>query len=99
MARWRERHPGLTLEIETSQQVADLQREGLHAALRSGNGPWPGVVSDPLFEDIHMPLIVMASPATARQLADNQPATLARPPLPGHKAQIGSASGRERGCK
>ncbi|MBO1112436.1 LysR substrate-binding domain-containing protein [Bordetella petrii] len=85
MARWRERHPGLTLEIETSQQVADLQREGLHAALRSGKGPWPGVVSDPLFEDMYMPLIVLASPATARQLADSQPETLAGQPLLGDK--------------
>lgn len=85
MARWHERHPGLTLEIETSQQVADLQRQGLHAALRSGKGPWPGVVSDPLFENIHMPLIVLASPDAARQLADNRPETLARQPLLGDK--------------
>ncbi|HYG45511.1 MAG TPA: LysR substrate-binding domain-containing protein [Bordetella sp.] len=84
MARWRERHPGLTLEIETSQQVADLQREGLHAALRSGSGPWPGVVSDPLF-DAPMPMIVLGSPATARQLADNRAETLARQPLLGDK--------------
>jgi len=84
MARWRERHPDLTLEIETSQQLADLQREGLHAALRSGRGPWPGVVSDPLF-DLPMPLIVLASPATARKLPDNTPQTLARQPLVGDK--------------
>lgn len=84
MARWHERHPGLTLEIETSQQVADLQREGLHAALRSGNGPWPGVVSDPLF-GAPMPMIVVASPATARRLPDNRPETLASQPLLGDK--------------
>jgi len=84
MTRWHERHPGLTLEIETSQQVADLQREGLHAALRSGNGPWPGVVSDPLFT-APMPMIVVASPATAGRLADNRPETLARQPLLGDK--------------
>ncbi|MCD0503263.1 LysR substrate-binding domain-containing protein [Bordetella petrii] len=84
MTRWRQRHPDLALEIETSQQVADLQREGLHAALRSGRGPWPGVVSDPLF-DMPMPMIVLASPATARQLADNRPETLARQPLVGDK--------------
>ena len=84
IGRWHERHPDLTLEIETSQQVADLQRERLHAALRSGAGPWPGVVSDPLF-DTPMPMIVLAAPSTARQLPDNHPQTLARQPLLGDK--------------
>ena len=84
MARWRERHPYLTLEIETSQQVADLPREGLHAALRSGNGPWPGVLSEPLF-DIPMPLIVLASPATAARLKDGRPEALLEQPLLGDK--------------
>ncbi|CAM4254015.1 LysR substrate-binding domain-containing protein [Bordetella muralis] len=84
MARWRQRHPNLTLEIETSQQLADLQRDGFHAALRSGRGPWPGVMSEPLF-DIPMPLIVLAAPATVDQLADLRPETLARQPLLGDK--------------
>lgn len=84
MARWRERHPNLTLEIETSQQLADLQRDGFHAALRSGRGPWPGVMSEPLF-DIPMPLIVLAAPATVNRLDDLHPETLARQPLLGDK--------------
>ena len=42
MARWRARHPELTLEMETSQQVVDLLRDGFHAALRFGRGPWAG---------------------------------------------------------
>lgn len=84
MTRWRERHPDLVLEIETSHQVVDLQREGLQAALRSGVGPWPGVVSEPLF-DMPMPMIVLASPGTARLLPDSEPQTLARQPLLGDK--------------
>jgi LysR family glycine cleavage system transcriptional activator len=84
MTRWRERHPDLVLEIETSHQVADLQRDGLQAALRSGRGPWPGVLSEPLF-DAPMPMIVLASPQTAHQLADTLPETLARQPLLGDK--------------
>src|SRR5690606_25937181 len=85
MARWREPHPYLTWAIQTSQQVADLQREGFHAALRSGRGPWPGVMSEPLF-DIPMPLIVLAAPATVERLADLRPETLAQQPLLGDKA-------------
>ncbi len=84
MGRWRERHPDLALEIEASQQVVDLQREGFHAALRHGRGPWPGVTSEPLI-DMPFPLIVLASPATARSLPDFEPATIARQPLLGEK--------------
>src|SRR6476660_3612903 len=36
IGRWRDRHPALSLEIEASQQVIDLQREGIHAAVRQG---------------------------------------------------------------
>ncbi|MVW78272.1 LysR substrate-binding domain-containing protein [Bordetella sp. 02P26C-1] len=84
MGRWRQRHPELVLEIETSPQVADLYRDGFQAALRAGRGPWPGVVSEPLF-DAPMPMIVLASPETARQLPDPRPETLARQPLLGDK--------------
>lgn len=85
MARWRERHPDLALEIETSQQVVDLQRDGFHAALRSGRGPWPGVASEPLF-DLPMHVIVLASPLIAKRLPDTRPETLAQQPLLGEKA-------------
>src|SRR5690606_30337966 len=84
MALWRERHPNLTLQLETSHQVADMQREGFHAALRSGRGPWSGVMSEPLF-DIPMPLIVLAAPAMVDRLADLRPETLAQQPLLGDK--------------
>lgn len=84
MARWRARHPGLALEIETSQQLVDLLRDGFHAALRIGQGPWPGVESEPLF-DVPLPLIVLASPETMAALPDNSPQTLARQPLLGER--------------
>lgn len=84
MARWRERHPDLSLEIETSQQVADLYRDGFHAALRSGEGPWPGVESEPLFDE-PLPLIVLGCPETAQALPDTRPETLATLPLLGEK--------------
>lgn len=84
MSRWRVRHPDLALEIETSQQVVDLLRDGFHAALRFGRGPWAGVESEPLF-DMPMPLIALASPETAAALADNSPETLSRQPLLGDR--------------
>jgi len=84
MARWRARHPDLALEIDSSQQVVDLLRDGFHAALRFGRGPWPGVESEPLF-DMPLPLIVLASPETAAALPDQTPETLARQPLLGER--------------
>ncbi|MGY6271961.1 LysR substrate-binding domain-containing protein [Achromobacter denitrificans] len=84
MARWRTRHPDLALEIDSSQQVADLLRDGFHAALRFGRGPWAGVESEPLF-DTPLPLIVLASPETAAALPDRSPETLARQPLLGER--------------
>jgi LysR family transcriptional regulator, glycine cleavage system transcriptional activator len=50
IGRWRERHPNLALEIDASQQLMDLQRDGFHAALRQGRGPWPGLDAELLFD-------------------------------------------------
>ncbi|CCN19436.1 putative LysR-family transcriptional regulator [Bordetella bronchiseptica MO211] len=77
MARWHAHHPDIALEIETSQQVVDLHREGFHAALRFGRGPWAGQQSEPLF-DTPTRMILVAAPATARRLAGADPQRLAQ---------------------
>lgn len=82
MGRWRERHPELALEIDATPQVVDLQREGFHAALRQGIGPWSGLVAERLF-DKPMPFIVVGSPAAAQRLRGTSPEALAREPLLG----------------
>ena len=81
MGRWQERHPGLALEIDASQQVVDLQRDGFHAALRQGRGPWAGLESERLFST--MPLILVGSASAARRLLGAQPESLTREPLLG----------------
>jgi LysR family glycine cleavage system transcriptional activator len=80
IGRWRERHPDLALEIDASPQLVDLQRDGFHAGLRQGRGPWTGLESERLF-DVPMPLIVVGSPAAARRLLGAGPEALAREPL------------------
>jgi LysR family glycine cleavage system transcriptional activator len=85
MGRWREQHPQLALEIDASQQVVDLQRDGFHAAIRQGRGPWAGLESERLFE-APMPFIVVGSPTAARRLLGAQPQALAREPLLGDAA-------------
>jgi len=82
MGRWRERHPTLALEIEASHQLVDLQRDGFHAAIRQGRGPWAGLESERLF-DAPMPLIVVGSAEAGRRLRGAQPEALAREPLLG----------------
>src|SRR5438093_5862474 len=82
IGRWRERHPSLALEIDASHQLVDLQREGFHAGLRQGRGPWPGLESERLF-DMPMPIIVTGSPSAARRLLGAQAEALAREPLLG----------------
>ena len=57
-----------------------LQREGFHAGLRVGRGPWAGLESESLF-DSPIPLVVVGSPAAARRLLGAQPEMLAREPL------------------
>lgn len=85
MGRWRERHPEVLLEVETSQQLADLPREGFHAALRYGRGQWPGLVSEALFPS-PMPMVLVGSPEAAQRLAGAEPPQIAREPLLGEQA-------------
>ena len=81
IVRWRDRHPTLALEIDASIRAIDLQREGFHAAIRQGTGPWAGLQSERLFE--RPPFVVVGSPSAARRLLGAQPEALAREPLLG----------------
>ena len=82
VGRWRERHPTLALEIDASHQLVDLQRDGYHAGLRQGRGPWPGLESELLFAE-PMPFIAVGSPLFARRLLGAKPEAFAREPLLG----------------
>ena len=80
MASWREQHPDIAIEVHTSQQVIDLQREGFHAALRQGSGNWRGLEAERLLDS---PLIAVGSPNVARRLLGRGPEALADEPLLG----------------
>jgi LysR family glycine cleavage system transcriptional activator len=79
---WRARHPDIPIDIEASTAIVDLQRDGFHAAIRTGAGPWPGLVMERLHESPTR-FIAVAAPAVARRLCEGQPADLAREPLLG----------------
>jgi LysR family glycine cleavage system transcriptional activator len=80
IGRWRARHPDIALEIDASQNLVDLQREGFHAAVRTGRGNWTGLEAEPLIDS---PLIVVGSPAIARRLVGQGEAALAKEALIG----------------
>jgi LysR family glycine cleavage system transcriptional activator len=65
MSRWRAAHPDFSLELQATQRIVDLQREGWHAALRQGSGPWRGLQAERLIDS---PLVAVASPAHAARL-------------------------------
>ena len=80
IARWHERFPGIALELHTTPELVDLQRDGFHAAVRQGRGPWPGLANEMLSD---APFYVVGSPATARRLLDLPESALADEPLLG----------------
>ena len=83
MGDWHAKHPDIALELDASQQVVDLQREGFHAALRQGDGQWRGLHADRL---VASPKVPVGSPQVAQRLLGRDVAALAREPLLGNAA-------------
>jgi LysR family glycine cleavage system transcriptional activator len=81
MGDWHAKHPDIALELNASQQVVDLQREGFHAALRQGNGAWRGLHAERLIDS---PRVPVGSPQAAQRLTGKDVAALAHEPLLGH---------------
>jgi LysR family glycine cleavage system transcriptional activator len=83
LGRWRALHPDITLELDASHRVVDLQREGFHAAVRSGRGEWPGLKAEKFAESSW---IAVAAPTTAHRLLGRGAAALLDEPLLGEVA-------------
>jgi len=80
IARWRERHPAIAIEVEASMRIVDLQREGFHAGVRAGMGGWSGLTEVKLIDS---PLIALGAPNAARRLLGRGEAALADEPMIG----------------
>lgn len=65
LPRWRQQQPDISIELQATFQMVDLQREGFHAGLRQGVGPWRGLKAERLIDS---PLIALAAPAMAERL-------------------------------
>ncbi|MCZ0813423.1 MAG: LysR substrate-binding domain-containing protein [Pseudomonadota bacterium] len=65
-------HPGISLRVFTNNNRTEITREGLHMAIRFGDGVWPGLDSVPLLD---APMSPFCAPDLAAQL--HQPPDLA----------------------
>jgi len=76
VARFRERHPDIDLQLRASDDVVEIDTGGVDIAIRYGEGPYPGQTVTPLFADSFAPafnpLLRIAGPEdlAARPLID-----------------------------
>ena len=54
--RFRERHPGIEIRLDATARVVDFAREAVDLAIRYGDGNYPGLRCDILFEEDVFPV-------------------------------------------
>ena len=54
--RFRERHPGIEIRLDATSRVIDFAREAVDLAIRYGDGNYPGLRCDVLFEEEVFPV-------------------------------------------
>ncbi len=79
-------HPQIAVRIETSDQLADLARDNIDIAIRSGEtGRWPGLDAHHLFRETFTPML---SPQLAESIGGvHEPADLLKLPIIGASDQ------------
>lgn len=72
LARFEARYPDIVLDIETTNRIADLERDGIDVAIRNLRAPTPGLVARKLLDVQGVPVCareLLASLKTPRDLA------------------------------
>ena len=67
---FRARQPDIRLELDLSDTAEDLSGGRFDAAIRNGDGKWPGLRATALFPSIFMPLCTPALREAARDIGD-----------------------------
>ena len=80
LARLVAAHPELELNLQSSVELVNFERDPVDAAVRYGRGPWPGLVTERLFGEWIAPV---ASPALLERMGDADPNHLGQWPLLG----------------
>lgn len=86
LPRFVAKHPQLDLNLQSSANLVDFNRDAVDAALRFGPGQWPGVTSELLFGEWISPV---ASPQLIKRLGKPKLNELGRWPLLGERALEG----------
>jgi len=71
-------HPEIELNLESTTDLVDFDRQDVDAALRFGPGGWPNLIAHPLFDEWVLPV---ASPALLARHPGANASNLARLPL------------------
>lgn len=67
LATWRQAHPGLELMVDASPDLREIGPGGVDAAIRFGNGDWPGLEARLL---VASSVVVVAAPVLAEHAGD-----------------------------
>jgi len=57
LADFAARHAPIELSVVADQKLADPGEQGADLALRMGQGPWPGLICEPLMDDLLYPVM------------------------------------------
>lgn len=60
LARFRSKHPGVDLHLQSSANTVDFVREDFHMAIRFGTGGWPNVRAEKLLDEWLLPVCTPA---------------------------------------
>lgn len=78
LARLHHAMPDITVEVRTGRDLANLETDGVDIAMRFGDGDWPRLHVEPLFDEIAFPV---ASPEFAARHPITADACIGRLPL------------------
>ncbi|ALK32045.1 transcriptional regulator GcvA [Burkholderia plantarii] len=73
-----DRHPGIDLELKSTDSLTDFSRDDVDVAIRFGNGHYPGLHVEKLFDEVFLPA---CAPTLNGGVLPREPADLARYPL------------------
>ena len=78
LGSFRQRHPGIAVQVDISQQMVDLMAHDFDVAIRAGAGDWPDLEKHFLFDNLVTPV---CSPDLIRGMALRRPEDLLSLPL------------------
>jgi LysR family glycine cleavage system transcriptional activator len=81
---FQRRHPGVDVNLRATQEVVDLDRDGVDVAIRYGSGGWPGLSQAKLRDEQLFPV---CSPAFNGGRLPSTPRDLTKAPLLRHSRQ------------